>query len=205
MGPGTFKSYKEQVNEFHTDWVTSSDTSVAGMGRFRASQTVAKKTNYHSGFMNADKGLQEKFETQMEGIIKFQDERAGFGIFEGGTGFNNALDTNHKVTQSVLKNVYPSGEIKSFRGQGVGSFARNKMSVPKVGQAGEMTVNSLSSFSTDKVMGEKFKKSSVDGMILEVSTPIDQVYTSYFTNSKFSPESELLITNSKAIRFKRIE
>ena len=208
MGPVTFSRYKRARKKWREEWsLTSTNKEFSGLVKKKVGDLgLTGPTTYHRRFMNSDTALQAKFSKEVIKTRKTLLKR--FGVTEEELEF--ALGVEHAVSQKVLKRAFPSGMMKVFRGQGTGGLVENGIAIPKVGQKGKTVTNSLSSWSVDVDKANLFTGRVGGGgagargeaILLEAEVPIEQIYTSFFSNSTFNLEGEVLVTNIKPIKYK---
>lgn len=212
IDPKTFKRYERASAEWRDGWAKSSSSDISAfVKQISTDSGISKPTTFHKVFINSDKTLQAKFAKDVIKGRKVIGKLSGIDteIMEF------AINVDRAVSQKVLKRIFPKGKVKVFRGQGITSFTKNKLAVPKIGSKGKMVVNSLSSWTIDQDIADKFiKKLAVGkagpqsgiGMVLEANVPIEQIHMSFLTSDFFLVrDAEVIITNINPVSYKRIK
>ena len=203
LGPEEFEKYNRARVAWRADWAGSSSSSVSGLMKERVEKIgLSKKTYYHERYIDNDKKLRKEFLERNNQIKNKLLQIADTNI----DSLNKALDIDYEVTQQVLREIYPSGKVKLYRGSSTSTLINNNLPIPNVGDTGEVITNSLSSWTLDKKLATHFADQRGDrGILFEAEVPIEQIYSSFINVPGFNKESEFIITNKESIKYKVVK
>ena len=122
-------------------------------------------------------------------------------VIQYNADFNrNMLKRYGLVDKNNMVTVYRGVSYEYYRISGA-KYPR------KIGHEGEMLINSAESWSTNKLVAERFASVRFGGVVYESKVPIDRVMNSNFSFSKGSKyaEAEIVIGGKEPLKYKVVE